>query len=133
MNQTIYNDTFAACQAGGMSNGESHDYATEKATTLAAPLPRTFRLRRVNKIKSVGPRTLPLPEWVKGYTKAILAKIAACKKEGTVGISADNLFAITVRDVPAYGSPRGTNATWALRQTFNDILRRPDIKPFIIA
>jgi hypothetical protein len=34
MNKAAYNETFAACQAGGMSNDQAHDYATDFATRI---------------------------------------------------------------------------------------------------
>lgn len=53
--------------------------------------------------------------------KAIMIAIAMLDS-GTVGISADNLWQLTVRHIASRHSPTGTNAGWVARQVFNEII-----------
>ena len=42
---------------------------------------------------------------------------------GTVGISEDCLWQLTVRHISPRNTPTGTNAAWVARQVFNEIVR----------
>ena len=58
------------------------------------------------------------------YKCAIQRKVTALKSDGTVAMSADNLFAITCTDLTKIPhAPQGTNCGWVARQSFNEIIR----------
>ena len=50
-------------------------------------------------------------------------KIISLRKDGTTGMSADNLWQLLANDLRTIPNlPTGTNAAWVLRQWFNDLI-----------
>lgn len=69
-------------------------------------------------------------DWYRG---AITAKIRELKKDGTVAIGEENLFAIVRVSNNQAGAPVGTNARFYLHEMFRHIVSTtPAIKRFIL-
>ena len=71
------------------------------------------------------------------YKDSILNKISLLKHDGTTAMGEENLFSVTIPRGSLYnhgGAPRGTNAAWALKQIFHEIIAStPKIKRFVLA
>ena len=57
--------------------------------------------------------------WKSALANAVAEKLNSLRKDGIVSMSADNLF--QVLRFPS-GGPVGTNARWAARQVFNEVV-----------
>lgn len=68
--------------------------------------------------------------WTERLEKAMREAIAKARKDSVVSMSAGNLWQVT--RIPQDGGPQGTNARWAARQIFNNIIAYElDIRKFV--
>ena len=65
----------------------------------------------------------PFEQFKRDYAVALKKLLGDLCTDGTVAIGRDSLFtaSLAARRLPN-NAPRGTNALWALRQTFNELV-----------